>query len=409
MVYVETAAEDLIVLSPRWLCGEVLGTLLGCRRHLPSNGRLSAAHVIELFPAMDITDCTTLLTALELVSVGSPGYRLSCRNSLPAPAPDVDRKSGCPPCVGGVALVADGAARLTYVFPRVQHAVWNTPDVLPTSEWCGGIRFRHSAGPDDDVVTVQFNTEDREDLIRVICCGCNPQRLHQLQQMTVAIVLRVIDSCCPGVYLQLRALSPRDIREADRPSPRAYPAREVATAQLERRDEVRLDDGEEEASLCEVLAYGDRELHASLRPGVDLRVSELPMYIRCRLAALLDPPHPLGRDWLLLALGLGLAESVPRVDEADVAALSRTVCLLALWSTEHHEDATVRRLIDVVRRKLQRPDVDSTLLQLMPLYRPSTVDRQRPDCPSPGTSGRVSSADRNHSHRNSRKSSTTSV
>jgi len=402
VVYIESTAEDLIVLSPHWLCSEVLGKLLSAGEdQVPSNGRLSAGHLIDLFPAMDITDCTALLTALELVSVVSPGYQLSCRNSRPVPR-DQDRKSNCG---GGVALVADGAARLRYIFPRVQHAVWNSPDVTQTYEWSGGIRFRRSSSP-DEVATVQVNTEDGEDLIRVVCCGNNAQKLYQLQQMTAAIVLRVVDSCCPGVYLQPRALSPRDIRDAERLLPRAYSTREVATAQLERRDEVRLLDGEKEETLMEVLAYGDKELYASLRAGVELHVSELPMYIRCRLAALLDPPHPLGRDWLLLALGLDLADSLPRVDSADVAALSRTVCLLALWSND--QDATIRRLLDVVRSKLQRPDVEGTLLRLMPLCRPSAVNPNQSPSQSPGASCHVSSAT-NHSHRNSRKSSTTSA
>ena len=406
MVYVETA-DDLIVLNPRWLCGEVLGKLLSDCTHLPSDGRLSSTHLTDLFPSMDVTDSATLLTALELCSVVSAGssYQLSCRNSLPVPTED-GRKSDCPPCVGGVALVAKAAAQLRHVFPRVQHAIWNCPEVRNLSEWDGGIRvLRVSDSDEDDVATVQISTEDSEDLIRVICCGHNPQNLYQLQQTLAAIVLRVIDAWCPGVYLQLRALSPRDIRNGTRLRPRAYSAREVATAHLDRREVVRLNDGEDEESLIQVLAFGDEGLYATLRPGVDSHVSEMPMYLRCRLAALLDPPHPQGRDWLLLALGLGLADSLPSVDSPDVAATSRTVCLLALWSS--NPDATVRRLLDVVRRTIQRPDVEDELLRLTPFCRPSAFNPDRSQCSSPGTN-HISSADCNHSDRNSRKASTTS-
>jgi len=293
--------------------------------------------------------------------------------------------------MGGVALVADATAQLRYVFPRVQHAIWNCPEVLHLSEWNGGIRvWRVSDSDEEDVATVQISTEDSEDLIRVICCGHNPQNLYQLQQTTSEIVLHVIDACCPGVYLQIRALSPRDIRLGERPLPRAYSARELSTAQLDRREGVRLDDREEEESLKEVLAFSDEELYSSLRPGVDSHVSEMPMYLRCRLAALLDPPHPQGRDWLLLALGLGLSDSLPRVDSPDVAATSRTVCLLALWSSNH--DATVRRLLDVVRRTIQRPDVEDELFRLTPFCRPSAFNPDRSECPSP-EANHISSAD----------------
>ena len=393
MVYVETTgADDLIVLNPRWLCGEVLGKLLSDCKHLPSVARLSSTQLTDLFPAIDVADSATLLTALELCSVVSAGtaYQLSCRNSLPVPAED-RRKSDSTPCVGGVALVADAKAQLQYVFPRVQHAIWNCAEVPHLSEWNGGIRVRRVSDSDqDDVATVQISTENSEDLIRVICCGHNPQNLYDLQQTIAAIVLRVIDACCPGVYLQLRALSPRDIRLGDRPLPRAYSSREVATAQLDRREGVRLDEGGDEESLKEVLTYGDEGLFASLCPGVDSHVSEMPMYLRCRLAALLDPPHPQGRDWLLLALGLGLSDSLPRVDSPDVAATSRTVCLLALWSS--NRDATVRRLLDVVRRTIQRPDVEDELLRLTPFCRPSAFNPDRSVCPSP-EANHISSAD----------------
>jgi len=225
-----------------------------------------------------------------------------------------------------------------------------------------------------------------DDVIRVICRGDDPRSLYCHQQTTAALVLRVTDTCCPGVYLHPRALSPRDVRDPDRPLPRAYTAREVAAAQLDGRDAVRLEregaEGEAEG-LKDVLAFGDRELYSSLRPGVDLHVAKLSMFARCRLGALLDPPHPHGRDWLLLALGLGLADSIPRFDAAETASLCRTDRLLALWS--RRQDATVRNLADVVRRTLQRPDVDETLLQLTPLCQPRSHEPEKCVIPSPGS------------------------
>jgi len=91
VVYIETATDDLIVLSPRWLCGEVLAKLLGGRGHLPNDGRLSTTHLTQLFPDVDVADSTALLAALELLSVVTPGsgYQLSCRNALPVPVDDL--------------------------------------------------------------------------------------------------------------------------------------------------------------------------------------------------------------------------------------------------------------------------------------------------------------------------------
>ena len=402
-MYIETATDDLIVLNPRWLCADVLGKLLGGPGDLPSDGHLSRAHLTGLFPDVDVADSATLLTALELCTVVAPGswYQLSCRNSLPVPDDD-DRASDCRPCAaGGIALVADSTARLRCVFPRLQHAVWNAPRVERATEWSGGIRFRRRAsesGP-DSVVTVRIDAEEGEDVVRIVCRGHDARALYRLQQATAATVLRASDACCPGVYLHLRALSPRDIRAADRPLPRAYAARELAAAELDGREEVRLDGEEEGESLRDVLAFGDAELYAALRPGVELHVSRLPIFTRCRLGALLDPPHPHGRDWRLLALALGLADSVPLLDGAETAALCRTDHLLALWS--HERGATVGRLVDVVRRTLQRPDVEETLLRLTPLCESPAVDAEKSVSPSLGVNHALP-ASCNHSQHISR-------
>jgi len=382
VVYIETTTDDLIVLNPRWLCEEVLGKLLGDMEQLPADGRLSFAHLSGLFPNMDVADSVTILSALELCSIVAAGtwYQVSCRNSLPVPYDDW--KSDCPPYVGGVALVADSTAHLRCIFSRLQHAIWNASVDDRPSEWSGGIQFRGSSESSPDcVITIRVDTEEDEDVIRIICRSHDPQSLYQQQQKTAVTVLRVIDTCCPGVFLQLRALSPRDIREVDRPRPRMYSALEVSTAQLDGREEVRIDgDEEQEESLKDVLAFGDETLFDTLRPGVELHVSELPMFTRCRLAALLDPPHPQGRDWLLLALGLGLGDFVPQVDATETASLSRTDRILAVWS--RNDDSTIRRLLGVVRQTLQRPDVEQTLLELTPFCRLSSHNPRRSASPS---------------------------
>jgi len=391
VVYIETEPHDLIVLNPSWLCGEVLAKLLGGRWHLPRDGRISATHLTDLFLEIDVADSASLLIALELCSPVDTGstYRISCRNLVKVPDEEFRQWDSPYPCVGGIALVADYTAHLRYVFPRVQHAIWNSSYFGRQSEWENAISCSSEASSDDRIM-MRIDTEQDEDVIRIICCGCNSQLLYQLQQIAADIVIRVLDSCCPGVYLQFRALSPRDIRDENRLYPRAYLTRSVVSAQLEGMNTVRIDvDGVEE-SLTEVLAYGDEGLHSRLRPGVDLYVSQLPMYIRCRLAALLDPAHPHGRDWLLLALGLGLADHIPQVDAPEMASLSRTVCILALWSRD--QDATIRRLIEVVRQNVQRPDVEDVLLQLAPLCLPLSGSEEHPVCPRPETD-RVSTAE----------------
>ena len=48
--------------------------------------------------------------------------------------------------------------------------------------------------------------------------------------------------------------------------------------------------------------------------GPELHVSSISTVTRQALCNLLDAPHPLGRDWCLLAVQLGLSEKVPKLD-----------------------------------------------------------------------------------------------
>ncbi len=47
-----------------------------------------------------------------------------------------------------------------------------------------------------------------------------------------------------------------------------------------------------------------------LRPGVDLHTSAVSTLTRQSLCQLLDPEDPLGKDWCLLAVQLGLTDKV---------------------------------------------------------------------------------------------------
>jgi len=162
------------------------------------------------------------------------------------------------------------------------------------------------------------------------------------------------------------------------------------------------------------------QVFSRLRPGLELSVVDLPVYARCRLAGLLDPRHPDGRDWTGLASSLGLKPSSaagplrhtdlhgdsgtvaggPRSpvdavsgnsDAVDGGPLSGLDAVLDAWSTASGT-ATVRDLHgqrnDPVRRgcdqsersatvrdlhgqlvKLGRTDAVESLLSLAPLYK----------------------------------------
>lgn len=62
-----------------------------------------------------------------------------------------------------------------------------------------------------------------------------------------------------------------------------------------------------------------------------LSVSCLSSVYRQALCALMDPPDPLGKDWCMLALQLGLADCVPAIESSPNSPMAS---LLDYWSTK---------------------------------------------------------------------------
>ena len=60
----------------------------------------------------------------------------------------------------------------------------------------------------------------------------------------------------------------------------------------------------------QVLCWDDASVSAALVPGPALPVSSLSTVTRQALCRLLDPAHPAGTDWCMLAVSLGLSDKV---------------------------------------------------------------------------------------------------
>ena len=53
-----------------------------------------------------------------------------------------------------------------------------------------------------------------------------------------------------------------------------------------------------------------------MKLGTQIHTSAISTLTRQRLCALMDPEDPLGKDWCLLAIKLGLAERIPKMEGA---------------------------------------------------------------------------------------------
>ena len=186
------------------------------------------------------------------------------------------------------------------------------------------------------------------------------------------VIEQTTTEIAPGMSLERHFLSPKHLREHIS-NPASF-APEVIMA-MQQRESLSIinSDGDEEL-FTDVVCFGSREVAAMLTLGIDMSVSQLTMPSRCELAALLDPPDAMGRDWSILAVKLNLAETLPEVDSTG-QSISQTDQLISEWSIKCPESATVGKFCAILE-EMGRADARDALYRTVPLYMFAPLDEQ---------------------------------
>ena len=96
-------------------------------------------------------------------------------------------------------------------------------------------------------------------------------------------------------------------------------------------------------------------------------------YTRHMLCVYLDKKDPMGLDWSILAVVLGLQEILPKIDEMALVwsqqtkQFSKTECVLNEWCKIKQEQATIRNLLNKIA-DLGRKDVFDMMLNTINLF-----------------------------------------
>ena len=123
--------------------------------------------------------------------------------------------------------------------------------------------------------------------------------------------------------------------------------------------------------IAELLCCGHQGMVASALSAPFTSVRCIPLQTRVELCRMLDPPDPLGRDWCLLALQLGLQEEVPVIDTANDFS-SPTDKLLTAWEKESNQ-SSVALLVDALI-SIGREDAAQQLVNgVSPFNNPSSA------------------------------------
>ena len=212
-------------------------------------------------------------------------------------------------------------------------------------------------------VQVQQVTPNR--IIEILVRSTEEARLecYGLLQQFLQIAVETIRTTNPGTRFTTNVLSPRLLREHK--DPISYSPTEIFEAE---RGSCLLrhpyQPAGAEESILDAICCGCQDQLILAKSAPYTSISNLPLLTRMDLSKLLDPPHPFGRDWCLLALQLEMTEEVPMIHEAR-DCVSPTYSLLTIW--EKSVNSTVVTVIDALR-SIGREDAAKVIIEGLSLF-----------------------------------------
>ncbi|XP_022686814.1 death-associated protein kinase 1-like isoform X2 [Varroa jacobsoni] len=365
VVYSPSDTEtDMVVLTPHWLGSEVIGDVLAydeIERARPT-GCFSPEAFQLLCPEADAVDLLQVLENLKLCTqydnAGEVEYEFPCyfRGSGAIP---MDGSLASDTCNSGsvwdlhrehivssmgtyrtmrsgananfteanssnkefrvqlgvhIVPFDDFSRILPTLFPRIQvhlrrMALINAGNGTELLQWRYGSRYVNEML--EGVVLLERSRDALEVKVR------GPADTHTNCFYFMEELLTVIDDVllevCPGIAFQRNLLSIEDLKNGVLHA-HAYPATQVMRAMLTEglKATVEHPDTKKKELITDLL--GCERVGTAFVPGPSVHSSQLSVLTRQKLGAALDPPERLGRDWCLLAVQLGCADILPRID-----------------------------------------------------------------------------------------------
>ncbi|GLH12279.1 Calcium/calmodulin-dependent protein kinase type II alpha chain [Gryllus bimaculatus] len=292
------------------------------------------------------------------------------------------RYCGPDSCYGGVKLRSPPETfhLIHSIFPRIQVQLRRTVQSLsdPDSDlyqWFEGSKL--CSGPIESLITLEEDGEAVEMKVRGPV-GSELACFYFMEEL-LGIVDQVLLEMSPGLPIEKHVLSAEQLREHSEEVHCWSPADLMeAVLRPQRLDSTLLNPvTEHKETLLDLVGFGAPEVRDLVLTGDELPVSALSTVCRQQLCRLLDPPDPLGKDWCLLAVKLGLDDKIATLDLENNLSMSRTARLLDEWAKDR---TTGIGLLIKGLQDLGREDACQILLRSAPLYRivPSTVPQNSP-------------------------------
>jgi len=190
--------------------------------------------------------------------------------------------------------------------------------------------------------------------------GSNRECYTLLQQF-YSVIAKTIGETNPGTMTLTGILSPIEMRQHKKHF--CYSRLDLFEAQRGDGYVRRSKEGSNfKENIVDLICCGCQDTLATVKSVPYLPLKTISKQIRTRLSCLLDQPHPLGQDWCLLILALGLADDTQDV----ITSHSPTDCLLQLYENSSC-NANVAGLVDALKA-IDRLDAVEVLVEGLPLF-----------------------------------------
>uniref|UniRef100_A0A8C5XR01 Death-associated protein kinase 1 n=1 Tax=Microcebus murinus TaxID=30608 RepID=A0A8C5XR01_MICMU len=371
--------QDVLLLDPRWLCTCVLGKLLSVetpRALHHYRGRYTVEDIQRLVPDSDVEELLQILDAMDICArdlssgtmVDVPAL-IKTDNLHRSWADEEDEAM----VYGGVRVVP--VEHLTPfpcgIFHKVQVNLcrWvhqqGTEGDADIRLWVNGCKIAHRGA--ELLVLLVNHGQGVEVQVRgletdkVKCC--------LLLDSVCSTIENVMASTLPGLLTVKHYLSPQQLREHHEPV-MIYQPRDFFRAQALKETSLTNTMGGYKESFSSIMCFGCHDVYQQASLGMDIHASDLNLLTRRKLSRLLDPPDPMGKDWCLLAMNLGLPDLVAKYNTNNGAPKdflpSPVHALLREWTS--YPESTVGILMSKLR-ELGRRDAADFLLKASSVFK----------------------------------------
>ena len=208
-----------------------------------------------------------------------------------------------------------------------------------------------------------------------IKCRATPSCRSIAFQLTASIcrlVTDVLADCLPSLAVEQQTLSVADLSMPTSTVVSAFAPRDVRHM-LECQSAIISQNTSSDAAtggenIIDLVAFGSSEIFSALTPSTSLPLSVgLSVSTRRAIAKLLDPPHPTGHNWCMLAILLGIGNEELEAMDSTRSECSPTDRCLASWIRCDGDSVTVSALATKLSA-LGRHDAVDCLLSGLPVF-----------------------------------------